>query len=186
MTNQIDKYIAALEGTKREWVSELVNFMREAYPDISETFVDKMPTYKGDGFYIAFAAQKSYFLFYTSDVRVLSLIIELSPTATLGEGYAKLKYSEQATVEILTDIIKEIIDYHNAQRSTAVSDIKAAKKWAEISPATQQLLINNVFCGECGVTTIVDYALHNDRFGVVLKGICKKCGRDVARLVEDG
>jgi len=185
MMNQVDKYIATIEGKKREWVSELVCFMRDAYPDIPEIFDNKMPTYQGDGFYIAFAAQKNYFSFYTNDMRVLSLIKELSPTTMLGKSCAKFKYSEQATVEILTDVIKEIVDYHNAQRSTAITDLKAAKKWAKISPGTQQLLINNVFCSKCGITTIVDYALHNDRFGVVLKGKCKKCGKDVARFVED-
>jgi len=85
----------------------------------------------------------------------------------------------------LTDVIKEIVDYHKAQKSTAVIDLEAAKKWAKISSDIQQLLINNVFCSKCGVTTIVDYALHNDRFGIVLKGKCKKCGKDVVRLVED-
>ncbi|WP_131820645.1 DUF1801 domain-containing protein [Desulfoscipio geothermicus] len=89
--NQVDKYIATLEGTKQEWVSELVCFMREVYQDIPETFDYKMPTYKGDGFYIAFAARKNYFSFYTSDVRVLSLIKELSPTAQTGQRLCKTK-----------------------------------------------------------------------------------------------
>ncbi len=146
---------------------------------------NNMPTYRGEGFYIAFAARKNYFSFYTDDVRVLSLIKELSPNTTLGKGCARLKYSEQAAIEVLTDAIKEIVDYHNARRSTAVTDIKAAKKWAEISPDIHQLIIDNVFCSKCGVTTIVDYALQNDRFGIVLKGKCKKCGNDVARFVED-
>lgn len=185
MLNQVDEYIASLEGLKQEWVSELVNFMREVYPDIPENFDNKMPTYQSDSFVIALAAQKNYFSFYTSDVRVLSLVKELSPTASLGKGCAKLKYSEQAAVEILIDAIKEIVDYHNARRSTAVIDMKAAKKWAKISPKTQQLLIHNVFCSQCGVTTIVEYVLHNDRFGVVLEGKCKTCGKDVARFVED-
>lgn len=67
----------------------------------------------------------------------------------------------------------------------AVTDFKAAQKWAKIPRNIQQLLINNVFCSTCGVTTIIDYTLHNDKFGVLLKGRCKKCGKDVARLVED-
>lgn len=185
MMNQVDNYINSLEGLKQKWVSELVSFMREAYPDISETFNHKIPTYQGDGFYIAFAAHKSYFSFYTSDVRVLSLIQELSPTATLGKTCAKLKYSEQATVEILIDAIKEVVQYHSAQRSNVVTDLQAVRKWKKKPPHIQQLLINNVFCGKCGVTTIVDYVLQNDRFGTVLKGKCKKCGQDVARVVED-
>ena len=185
LVNQIDKNISTLQGTKKDWTSKLVEFFRGAYPDLSETFENNMPTYRGEGFYIAFAARKNYFSFYTDDVRVLSLIKELSPTANLGKKCAKIKYSEQSAMEILTDAIKEIVDYHNARRSTAVTDIKAAKKWADISTDTHQLIIDNVFCSNCGVTTIVDYALQNDRLGIVLKGKCKKCGKDVARFVED-
>lgn len=44
---------------------------------------------------------------------------------------------------------------------------------------------DNVFCSKCGVTTIIDYGIHNDRFGCVLKGRCKKCGGDIARYIED-
>jgi len=183
--NQIDTYITTLQDTKQDWILKLVKFVRDVYPDLTETFNNKMPTYRGEDFYIAFAARKNYFSFYTSDVRLLSLIKELSQTATLGKGCARLKYTEHTAIEILTDVIQEIVNYHNARRSTSVTDIKAAKKWAKMPPGTQQMLINNVFCSKCGVTTIVDYALHNDRFGVVLKGKCKKCGGDIARFVED-
>ena len=64
-------------------------------------------------------------------------------------------------------------------------DVIAAKKWAKIPPDMQQLLINNVFCSRCGVTTIIDYSMNNDRFGILLKGKCKKCGNKVTRLIED-
>lgn len=64
-------------------------------------------------------------------------------------------------------------------------DITAAKKWGKIPPDIQQLLINNVFCSKCGVTTIIDYSMYNDRYGILLKGKCKKCGNKVARLIED-
>ena len=67
----------------------------------------------------------------------------------------------------------------------SVIDFKAAQKWAKVPKNIQELLINNVFCSSCKVTTITDYTLHDDKFGVLLKGICKKCGKNVARLVED-
>ena len=67
----------------------------------------------------------------------------------------------------------------------AVVDFKAAKKWNKLSKDMQRLILDNVFCSTCGVTTIIDYSLHNDKFGVVLKGKCKNCGQDVARVVED-
>lgn len=67
----------------------------------------------------------------------------------------------------------------------AVIDFKAAQKWSRLPKNIQELLINNVFCSACGVTTIVDYSMHNDKFGILLKGKCKKCGKHVARLVEE-
>lgn len=67
----------------------------------------------------------------------------------------------------------------------SIIDFQAAQKWAKLSRDTQQLLVNNVFCSTCGMTTIVDYTLHDDDLGILLKGKCKKCGKDVARLVED-
>lgn len=183
--NKVDEYARSTEGVKNEWLTALITFMREAYPEISETFDHKMPTYHGDGFYVAFAARKNYFSFFTDDVRVLSLIKDMLPGTSLVKGCARVKYSEDAAVEVLIDATKEIVDYHNAQRSTTVTDIKAVKKWVKVPPEAQQRIIANVFCSKCGATTIVDYSLQNDRFGVVLKGKCKKCGEIVARFVED-
>lgn len=67
----------------------------------------------------------------------------------------------------------------------STTDFQAAQKWRKLPRNIQQLLVNNVFYSACGVTTIVEYTLHDDKFGILLKGKCKKCGNDVARLVED-
>jgi len=67
----------------------------------------------------------------------------------------------------------------------SVIDFKAAQKWSKTPKEVHERLIDNVFCSDCGVTTIVEYTLGNDKLGVLLKGKCKKCGKDVARLVED-
>ena len=67
----------------------------------------------------------------------------------------------------------------------SVTDFNAARKWREIPKEFQQRLINNVFCKSCFDTTIVDFTMHDDENGIILKGKCKKCGGDVARLIED-
>jgi len=66
-----------------------------------------------------------------------------------------------------------------------ITDFKAAQKWSKFSRNMQELILNNVFCSTCGVTAIVEYSIHNDKFGILIKGKCKKCGKEVARLVED-
>ncbi|MGO4886229.1 hypothetical protein ACJ2A9_00595 [Anaerobacillus sp. MEB173] len=67
----------------------------------------------------------------------------------------------------------------------SVINFNAAKKWNQLPKPVQQQLLDNVFCSSCGVTTIVDYTLHDDEFGLLLKGKCKTCNGNVARLIED-
>jgi len=66
-----------------------------------------------------------------------------------------------------------------------IIDMKAVEKWNKYSKDSQQKLINNVFCGKCFETTIVDYDIKDHKFGVLLEGKCEKCGGDVTRMVED-
>lgn len=66
-----------------------------------------------------------------------------------------------------------------------VIDFKAAQKWDKLPKNIQELLLNNVFCSQCGMTTIVEYTLNSDEYGILLKGKCRKCGKAVARLIEN-
>lgn len=67
----------------------------------------------------------------------------------------------------------------------SVSDINAERKWRQIPKEMRERLIRNVFCPTCFETTIVNYSVLDDQYGILLKGKCKTCGNDVARLVED-
>ena len=73
----------------------------------------------------------------------------------------------------------------DGKTKTNTTDFQALKKWSRIPEDYQQILINNVFCGNCGVTTIVDYSITSDKYGILLKGKCKICDKDVARLIEN-
>lgn len=45
--------------------------------------------------------------------------------------------------------------------------------------------LKNVWCVTCGdVVTMVSYHITDDKFGIAIEGKCKKCGKDVSRLVE--
>jgi len=66
------------------------------------------------------------------------------------------------------------------------SDIEALREWNKIEKYNQQLLLNNVFCAHCvGSTTIIDYDICSDKYGIVLRGKCNKCGGSVARVIEN-
>ncbi|MDA7026672.1 hypothetical protein PJ311_08635 [Bacillus sp. CLL-7-23] len=127
--------------------------------------------------------KKTIFLFTTDDKRVLPLIKDLIPSAFMGKSCARIKYSHEYAIEELMDVCKEIVDDHNRKRSSVITDMTGLKKWSSIPSKTQQVLLNNVFCSTCGVTTMVNYSVQNDRLGLALKGKC--CGGNVARFIEN-
>ncbi|MBM7096232.1 hypothetical protein JSY36_10730 [Bacillus sp. H-16] len=67
----------------------------------------------------------------------------------------------------------------------SVTDLNAQKKWMKIPQDIRKKLLSNVFCSKCSETTIVDYDMKDDQYGILLEGKCKTCGKPVARLIED-
>lgn len=65
------------------------------------------------------------------------------------------------------------------------TDLSAKDKWDKHTPEFKELILNNAFCRNCGLTSIVNYTAKDDKHGIVLKGKCAKCGEDIARYVED-
>ncbi len=62
----------------------------------------------------------------------------------------------------------------------------ANKKWVSIPKDVRYELLNNVWCGNCSdVTSITGFIIEDSEIGIVLKGKCKTCGQDVARVVEE-
>ena len=64
------------------------------------------------------------------------------------------------------------------------TDFSALQKWNKISKDMQRKILDNVFCSNCYVTTIVDYTMSDEKHGIVIRGKCKKCGKDIARVVD--
>ena len=63
-----------------------------------------------------------------------------------------------------------------------VVSFSANKKWLAIPAAIRKELECNVWCSHCSdVVQIVDYVVKESPPGIVLKGKCKNCGKDVAR-----
>ena len=65
------------------------------------------------------------------------------------------------------------------------NEFDTMRKWTAIPSHFRQKILDNVYCGNCGNTSIVDYRIEDHTLGIVLMGKCKKCGGVVARCVED-
>lgn len=125
-----------------------------------------------------------------SNIEILVDIIEVVRAIYIERGHTleDLENTLQERKEVLGGYEKKqflISAEKESEKKDKVVDLKAMKKWQSISANFQEVLLNNVFCSNCGVTTIVDYTIVNEANGIVLKGQCVNCGSDVARFVED-
>lgn len=68
-----------------------------------------------------------------------------------------------------------------------ISDIEAIREWNRIPEEMRKRLLQNVYCGNCGVTTIAPgYTITKEKgLGILLNGKCLKCGHDVCRVIEE-
>lgn len=61
----------------------------------------------------------------------------------------------------------------------------AARRWRELDPRLQMLILNHVWCVGCeATTTIIEPTGHIVRGDLILEGTCLRCGGEVRRLVE--
>lgn len=66
-----------------------------------------------------------------------------------------------------------------------VVSFTANKKWLSIPKETRRMLEQNVFCSSClDAVTIEKYIVEDSPSGIVLRGKCKSCGNDVARVID--
>ncbi len=69
--------------------------------------------------------------------------------------------------------------------SAKIIDFEAMKKWNSLPEDWRNMVLGNAYCSNCRVTTIVDYTVHSDTYGLILKGKCQTCDEEVTRVVED-
>lgn len=69
---------------------------------------------------------------------------------------------------------------------SSVISYAAMSKWLKLPQEVRQQLTGNVWCGKCSdVTAIKEFSVQTDKHGIVLQGVCSKCGHPVARFIEE-
>lgn len=94
-----------------------------------------------------------------------------------------------------TDLYDDFLKFNLPAPEPATSDnpeeipISREELLDDISEDELELILDNVFCLECGTVRIVDYenSIYRIQHGdTVLRGTCAECGRDVVRTIETG
>jgi uncharacterized protein YdhG (YjbR/CyaY superfamily) len=110
MTKPVDEYVNSYDGAKKEWLTTMVTFMRENFPNIPEIISYGMPTYKFNRTYIAFSVAKDHFSYHSLDFPMIEELKTLLPKAKFGKGCAKVPYTDQAAIPILFAMSRKIVE----------------------------------------------------------------------------
>ena len=63
---------------------------------------------------------------------------------------------------------------------------QAAVLWKNIPEDKKQVILNNVYCGQCrSAVTIINASGFTEGSSLVLQGSCGVCGGNVARVIEE-
>ena len=62
----------------------------------------------------------------------------------------------------------------------------AYDEWMQYPEDVQQLFLTNALCDNCGEAAFADgYTVRKIKYGLLIEGVCDKCGAPIKRLVEE-
>ena len=64
------------------------------------------------------------------------------------------------------------------------TDFSALQKWNNIPKDMQRKILDNVFCSDCYVTTIVDYTMSDEKHGLLLEENVKNAEKILLVLLK--
>lgn len=114
--NSIEEYVTQFDGTKKDWITEYTQYMKEKHPDIEGVIWFRMPTYRMDCYYIAFACNKQYFAVHTNDSDCYELLKGGLDNSVFGKRSAKIRYSDERAKNVIYNTIEFFV--HKFQPGT--------------------------------------------------------------------
>ncbi|MCO7175370.1 hypothetical protein ACFP7A_06875 [Sporolactobacillus kofuensis] len=95
------EYLNRFNPKQRFWLSSMVRFMREHFPEWEETTFCQIPIYYHQNTYIAFSVSEEYFTLYTNQDQYIIYLKNKLPSTKFGKHCAKIGLHHTAAIPIL-------------------------------------------------------------------------------------
>ena len=90
--------------------------------------------------------------------------------------------ADEYTVE---KFIRQEMEREDFEKLSGTFDFEACKEWKSWPEERRKLYLNNAYCHNCGVTSFaLGYNIRKDKIGIVVEGVCKKCGEKIVRCCD--
>jgi len=106
----VDAYINSFEGENKEWLEDMVGYMRTKYPEIDEEITFNIPTYIFNKMYIAFSVVKNCFHFRSRDSEMLENLKKKCDKVEIENDCAQISLENKKEIEAIHETIDKIVE----------------------------------------------------------------------------
>ena len=99
-------YYATVPEARRKRLAQIETFISKEAPDAVGSLTYKMPTFKSNSGWIAFADQKHYIAIYTCSEEKIASYIRKHPHINHGKGCLRFSDSTQIDFDVLREVIR--------------------------------------------------------------------------------
>lgn len=86
---------------------------------------------------------------------------------------------------MIEKFIREEMEADEFRKEEGTTDIEALRMWNTYPDEAKEMWLNNAFCINCGVVSFKEgYNLRKDKYGVIIEGVCAKCGEKIVRCCD--
>ena len=81
--------------------------------------------------------------------------------------------------------IRQKMEMDEFRKGEGTTDLQAYREWMQIPENVRDMYLHNAFCHNCDVASFAKgYNVRKDKYGIVLEGVCDKCGERIARVID--
>lgn len=89
---------------------------------------------------------------------------------------------DDATIE---KFIRQEMERDEFRKGEGTTELDAYREWMKLPEDVRNMYLGNAFCANCGVGTFAKgYNVRKDKYGIVIEGVCSKCGQKIAKVVD--
>lgn len=164
-----------------DWMNRKVHLITFDYAENvfkTENVIYKL-TGEEDAFIIVQLEEPEKLGYHYTDKAKIRPIALFKALISARDDIYPLEYMMQPAFHLEKNSLIEIID------NDIDCEVDALQFWNDLPEEHRERIISNVYCGYClDAVKIVECTIHNDPFGVLLRGKCNNCSNRIARLVE--
>lgn len=107
--SDVEKYIENTPDTRSQRIRELVDSIRDEFPDLRESLKYRMPTFERNGRWISFSNHKNHLSIYFCEESFIRAFRSKYPSMETGKTFIHIKDKDRFPASYLKSLLKKAL-----------------------------------------------------------------------------